>query len=172
VRAHIERRYGLAWSAPGPWMREYVAAVRAVERERFFGPIAAFGDATLIQERIHALLAMDFDDEGWESSAVPVVLLLERLLAQAACVLEALPRSAASSAAVRAGSELRRALAPWTATVRDAHRRALDALVARSRAPSPFCVVAGGASGATAGVSGAPGAPMRRVPSVPPAPQV
>ncbi|HEU0160154.1 MAG TPA: TIGR03617 family F420-dependent LLM class oxidoreductase [Hyphomicrobiaceae bacterium] len=32
VRAHIERRYGLAWSAPGPWMREYVAAVRAVWR--------------------------------------------------------------------------------------------------------------------------------------------
>jgi len=32
VRAHIERRYGMAWSAPGPWMREYVAAVRAVWR--------------------------------------------------------------------------------------------------------------------------------------------
>jgi len=32
VRAHIERRYGLAWSAPGPWMREYVAAVRGVWR--------------------------------------------------------------------------------------------------------------------------------------------
>jgi len=30
VKAHIERRYGLAWSPPGPWMREYVAAVRAV----------------------------------------------------------------------------------------------------------------------------------------------
>jgi probable F420-dependent oxidoreductase len=30
VRAHIERRYGMSWSAPGPWMREYVAAVRAV----------------------------------------------------------------------------------------------------------------------------------------------
>jgi probable F420-dependent oxidoreductase len=30
VRAHIERRYGFAWSAPGPWMREYVGAVRAV----------------------------------------------------------------------------------------------------------------------------------------------
>ncbi|HEY7085847.1 MAG TPA: TIGR03617 family F420-dependent LLM class oxidoreductase [Hyphomicrobiaceae bacterium] len=30
VRAHIERRYGMAWSAPGPWMREYVAAVRAI----------------------------------------------------------------------------------------------------------------------------------------------
>jgi probable F420-dependent oxidoreductase len=30
VRAHVERRYGMAWSAPGPWMREYVAAVRAV----------------------------------------------------------------------------------------------------------------------------------------------
>lgn len=30
VRAHIERRYGMPWSAPGPWMREYVQAVRAV----------------------------------------------------------------------------------------------------------------------------------------------
>ena len=30
VKGHIERRYGLAWSAPGPWMREYVQAVRAV----------------------------------------------------------------------------------------------------------------------------------------------
>ena len=30
VKAHIERRYGLAWSPAGPWMREYVAAVRAV----------------------------------------------------------------------------------------------------------------------------------------------
>ena len=30
VRAHIERRYGMPWSAPGPWMRDYVGAVRAV----------------------------------------------------------------------------------------------------------------------------------------------
>jgi probable F420-dependent oxidoreductase len=30
VRGHIERRFGLKWSPPGPWMREYVAAVRAV----------------------------------------------------------------------------------------------------------------------------------------------
>jgi len=30
VRGHIERRYGFRWSAPGPWMREYVQAVRAV----------------------------------------------------------------------------------------------------------------------------------------------
>lgn len=30
VRAHIERRYGGRWSAPGPWMREYVQAVRAI----------------------------------------------------------------------------------------------------------------------------------------------
>ena len=32
VRGHIERRYGLHWSPPGPWMREYVQAVRAVWR--------------------------------------------------------------------------------------------------------------------------------------------
>ncbi len=30
VRAHINRRYGLDWSAPAPWMRDYVGAMRAV----------------------------------------------------------------------------------------------------------------------------------------------
>jgi probable F420-dependent oxidoreductase len=30
VRAHIERRYGMDWHAPAPWMRDYVNAVRAV----------------------------------------------------------------------------------------------------------------------------------------------
>ncbi len=30
VRAHIERRHGLSWSAPAPWMRDYVGAVRAI----------------------------------------------------------------------------------------------------------------------------------------------
>lgn len=29
VKGHIERRYGLRWSPAGPWMREYVTAVRA-----------------------------------------------------------------------------------------------------------------------------------------------
>jgi probable F420-dependent oxidoreductase len=32
VRAHIERRYGGRWSAPAPWMRDYVNAMRAVWR--------------------------------------------------------------------------------------------------------------------------------------------
>ncbi|GAA4944044.1 putative F420-dependent oxidoreductase [Actinomycetospora succinea] len=30
VRGHIRRRYGMTWSPPAPWMREYVQAVRAV----------------------------------------------------------------------------------------------------------------------------------------------
>jgi len=30
VRAHIERRFGLGWHAPAPWMRDYIGAVRAV----------------------------------------------------------------------------------------------------------------------------------------------
>lgn len=30
VRAHVQRRYGIAWSAPAPWMRDYVNAIRAV----------------------------------------------------------------------------------------------------------------------------------------------
>jgi probable F420-dependent oxidoreductase len=30
VKGHIERRFGMAWSAPGPWLREYVEALRAL----------------------------------------------------------------------------------------------------------------------------------------------
>ena len=30
VRAHVERRYGIPWSAPAPWMRDYVNAIRAM----------------------------------------------------------------------------------------------------------------------------------------------
>jgi probable F420-dependent oxidoreductase len=30
VKGHIERRYGVAWSAPGPWLREYVQALWAI----------------------------------------------------------------------------------------------------------------------------------------------
>lgn len=30
VKAHVERRFGVPWSPAGPWMREYVLAVRAV----------------------------------------------------------------------------------------------------------------------------------------------
>jgi probable F420-dependent oxidoreductase len=30
VRAHVERRFGLPWQAPAPWMRSYVQAMRAV----------------------------------------------------------------------------------------------------------------------------------------------
>ena len=30
VRGHIRRRFGLEWHPPGPWMRDYVAAVKAI----------------------------------------------------------------------------------------------------------------------------------------------
>jgi probable F420-dependent oxidoreductase len=30
VRGHIQRRYGLKWSPPGPWMCDYIGAVRAL----------------------------------------------------------------------------------------------------------------------------------------------
>ena len=32
VRAHVQRRYGIEWHAPAPWMRDYVNAMRAVWR--------------------------------------------------------------------------------------------------------------------------------------------
>ncbi len=30
VKGHIERRFGMQWHAPGPWMRDYVLAIRAL----------------------------------------------------------------------------------------------------------------------------------------------
>ena len=30
VRGHIRRRFGMQWQAPGPWMRDYVNALRAI----------------------------------------------------------------------------------------------------------------------------------------------
>ncbi len=30
VRGHIRRRYGMEWSTPGPWMRDYIGAVRSI----------------------------------------------------------------------------------------------------------------------------------------------
>jgi len=30
VRGHIRRRYGMEWHTPGPWMRDYIGAVRAI----------------------------------------------------------------------------------------------------------------------------------------------
>ena len=30
VKGHIERRYGMSWMPPGPWMRDYVGALRAI----------------------------------------------------------------------------------------------------------------------------------------------
>lgn len=32
VKAHIQRRYGVAYEHPGPWLREYVLALRAIFR--------------------------------------------------------------------------------------------------------------------------------------------
>jgi len=30
VKGHIERRFGLKWRAPAPWLRDYIAALRAI----------------------------------------------------------------------------------------------------------------------------------------------
>jgi len=30
VKGHIERRFGMSWTPPGPWMRDYVGALRAI----------------------------------------------------------------------------------------------------------------------------------------------
>src|SRR6202050_4320929 len=30
VKGHIERRYGMSWTPPGPWMRDYIGALKAI----------------------------------------------------------------------------------------------------------------------------------------------
>ncbi len=45
VKGHIERRFGLKWSAPGPWMRDYVCAVRAIWTAWQDGTALAFKSA-------------------------------------------------------------------------------------------------------------------------------
>ena len=30
VKGHIERRFGMKWTPPGPWMRDYIGALRAI----------------------------------------------------------------------------------------------------------------------------------------------
>ncbi|MGI9609109.1 MAG: TIGR03617 family F420-dependent LLM class oxidoreductase [Acidimicrobiia bacterium] len=49
IKAHIERRFNMPWSSPGPRMREYIAALRAIwhswqtgERLRFSGDFYEF----------------------------------------------------------------------------------------------------------------------------------
>lgn len=42
VKAHIERRFGAQWHPPGPWMREYVQAVRAIWKAWQHGEQPAF----------------------------------------------------------------------------------------------------------------------------------
>lgn len=53
VRAHIERRYGTAFDRPGPRMRDYVLALRAI--------FAAFGDPSPLQH----------EGEFWSFSLLP-----------------------------------------------------------------------------------------------------
>jgi probable F420-dependent oxidoreductase len=56
VKAHIERRYGMAWDRPGMRMREYVSAVRSLwEAFRTGGPATFQGDFYR-----HDLLPADF----------------------------------------------------------------------------------------------------------------
>lgn len=50
VRAHIERRYGMAFDPPGPRLRDYIAAVRAC--------FAAFGGEPLDHEGDHYRLSL------------------------------------------------------------------------------------------------------------------
>ncbi|MCC7121517.1 MAG: TIGR03617 family F420-dependent LLM class oxidoreductase [Gammaproteobacteria bacterium] len=51
VKGHIERRFGMQWHAPGPWMRDYVLAIRALwdawQHERPVSHHSAHYDITL-----------------------------------------------------------------------------------------------------------------------------
>src|SRR4051812_9216101 len=64
VRAHVQRRYGIPWSAPAPWMRDYVGAVRAVWRcwQHGWGETAVQASALSREQRWDELAALVDDD--------------------------------------------------------------------------------------------------------------
>lgn len=70
VKGHIERRFGMEWSAPGPWLREYIQAVRAVWQSYQTG-----------EQPVHdgehysiSLMVPLFDPGPLESPDIPVVI--------------------------------------------------------------------------------------------------
>jgi probable F420-dependent oxidoreductase len=45
VKGHIERRFGVKWTAPGPWLREYILALRALwDAWQARGPVNVRGE--------------------------------------------------------------------------------------------------------------------------------
>ena len=45
VRGHIQRRFGMPWQAPGPWMRDYIRALKAIWHSWQSGTPLAFESA-------------------------------------------------------------------------------------------------------------------------------
>lgn len=70
VKGHIERRFGMHWSAPGPWMREYVQAVREIWAAWQAGRQPAF---TGEHYRINLTVPL-FDPGPIDEPAIPVHL--------------------------------------------------------------------------------------------------
>jgi len=70
IKGHIERRFGMAWEAPGPKLREYVAAVRALWRA-FQGEERLNFRGTFYN---HTLLVPFFNPGPIEYSAPPIYL--------------------------------------------------------------------------------------------------
>jgi probable F420-dependent oxidoreductase len=70
VKGHIERRYGLAWRPPAPWMRDYVLALRALWRTWQDGvPLAVDNDHYRL-----SLMVPLFDAGPIEHPDIPVLL--------------------------------------------------------------------------------------------------
>ncbi|MPY94030.1 MAG: TIGR03617 family F420-dependent LLM class oxidoreductase [Acidimicrobiia bacterium] len=70
VKGHIERRYGMAWRAPAPWMRDYVRALRAVWRTWQDGvPLAVDNDHYRL-----SLMVPLFDAGPIDHPDIPVLL--------------------------------------------------------------------------------------------------
>ncbi len=70
VKGHIERRYGMTWRAPAPWMRDYVRALRAVWQTWQEGaPL----DVDNEHYRLNLMVPL-FDAGPIEHSDIPVLL--------------------------------------------------------------------------------------------------
>ena len=134
--------------------KTYAGAVDALTRAAPDGAAAkARAGAILVSVKLGRLTAFEpfenlSEDEAWHADAVPNLLLIERSAAQVAAAIDSIeaPREDDRKRYDQASAEVGRLIAPWMAMIPAGARAAMDSLIARGRAPSPFCTTEGNPS--------------------------
>ena len=82
VKGHIERRFGMNWAPPGPWLREYIQAVRAVWHAYQTGEQPAHDTTLLLEERGGEMQGVDLGVTEFQGELLSVLERLGGLLGE------------------------------------------------------------------------------------------